>query len=166
MRVEGATVHLRCWGREGLPGVVLIHGGAANSAWWDHIAPFLTRTHRVVALDLTGHGDSGWRRWYHLDLWAREAITAAAAGGAVGRPLVVGHSMGGWVAATVGARHGDVVSGVVIIDSPLNEQPPEEEALRRRARRHKVYAPRQEAAAHTSARCPRRPSCCPTSGPT
>ena len=58
--VAGARVAYRAWGPAGAPGVVLVHGGAAHSGWWDHVAPLLTG-HRVVALDLTGHGDSDRR---------------------------------------------------------------------------------------------------------
>ncbi|GAA4678286.1 alpha/beta hydrolase [Pseudonocardia yuanmonensis] len=141
--VEGARVHYRAWGEEGRPGLVLVHGGAAHSGWWDHIAPFFSAGNRVVALDLTGHGDSEHRRAYDLDLWAREVMAVADAGGVDGPPTVIGHSMGGWVTATVGARFGAEVDGIVIIDSPLNEQPPEEERLRRKSRTAKVYDDRE-----------------------
>ncbi|GAA4866631.1 alpha/beta hydrolase [Saccharopolyspora cebuensis] len=139
VEVEGCPIHLRCWGDPERQGLVLVHGGAAHSGWWDHIAPFLARTHRVVALDLSGHGDSGRRPVYDMLTWAREVVAAAEAGGAVRAPLVVGHSMGGWVAATAGAHHGDRFDGVAIIDSPLNDQPPEERKLRRELREPKVY---------------------------
>ncbi|GAA1849064.1 alpha/beta hydrolase [Pseudonocardia ailaonensis] len=138
-------MHYRCWGPEGEPGVVFVHGGAAHSGWWDHIAPFFTPGRspgsggRVVALDLTGHGDSSRRERYDLDTWAREVLATAEAGGIAGPPLVVGHSMGGWVTATVGALYGERTSGLVIVDSPLNDQPPEEARLRRRERALRVY---------------------------
>jgi pimeloyl-ACP methyl ester carboxylesterase len=130
--VAGARVHLRCWGDPQLPGLVLVHGGAAHSGWWDHIAPFFSASHRVVAPDLTGHGDSARRDRYDLHLWADEVVAAAEAGGITGGPLVVGHSMGGWVAAHVGVHRADRVDGIAIIDSPLNDQPPEEARMRRR----------------------------------
>lgn len=141
--VEGARVHYRAWGEEGRPGLVLVHGGAAHSGWWDHVAPFFSAGARVLALDLTGHGDSDHRGAYDLDLWAREVMAVAAAGGIAGPPTVIGHSMGGWVTATVGARFGAEVDGIVIVDSPLNEQPPEEERLRRKTRTAKVYDDRE-----------------------
>ena len=141
--VDGARVHYRAWGRPGLPGLVLIHGGAAHSGWWDHIAPQLT-SHRVVAVDLTGHGDSDRREVYDLRQWAREIVTVAAAED-LGRPVVVGHSMGGWVAVTTGVEHGDLFSAVAYIDSPLNDQPPEEARLAERRRPTRVYATPEEA---------------------
>ncbi|EUA54163.1 alpha/beta hydrolase family protein [Mycobacterium intracellulare 1956] len=64
--------------------MVLIHGGGAHSGWWDHIAPFISRTHRVIALDLSGHGDSGSRANYDLRIWASEVMAAASAAGPPG----------------------------------------------------------------------------------
>jgi pimeloyl-ACP methyl ester carboxylesterase len=142
--VDGTTVHLRCWGDEDRPGLVLVHGGAAHSGWWDHVAPFFAGSHRVVAVDLSGHGDSGRRETYGMGSWADEVLAAAAAGGVTGPPLVVGHSMGGWVAATAGVTHGDQLDGIAIIDSPLMDPPPEEEAMRRRKRAMRVYPSRAE----------------------
>lgn len=143
VEVAGGPVHLRCWGRAGTPGVVLVHGGSAHSGWWDHIAPLLARTHRVVALDLSGHGDSVVRARYPLDGWTDEVMAAAEAGGIAGRPYVVGHSMGGGVTVAVGARHRNSVMGLIIIDSPFRE-PPEEAIIRQLRRKPKVYPTKDE----------------------
>ncbi|RBY82878.1 alpha/beta hydrolase [Geodermatophilus sp. TF02-6] len=137
VEVDGVRVHYRAWGGTDRPGLVLVHGGAAHSGWWDHVAPLLD-THRVVALDLSGHGDSGWRGSYDMRQWAREVLAVAAAEG-LRRPVVIGHSMGGWVALTAGVEHGDDVAGVAVIDSPLDRQPPEEQTLLERPRVHRVY---------------------------
>jgi pimeloyl-ACP methyl ester carboxylesterase len=141
--VAGARVAYRVWGPARAPGVVLVHGGAAHSGWWDHIAPLLTG-HRVAALDLTGHGRSDRRAEYDPLLWAQE-VAAVAAAADLDRPVVAGHSMGGWVAVTVGVEHADAVSSVVVIDSPLNDRPPDEERLRERRRPHRVYPTVEEA---------------------
>jgi pimeloyl-ACP methyl ester carboxylesterase len=143
--VAGARVAHRVWGPVGAPGVVLVHGGAAHSGWWDHVAPLLTG-HRVAALDLTGHGDSDRRDSYDPHLWAREVVAVAAAA-ELDRPVVVGHSMGGWVAVSVAAEHAADISSVVVVDSPLNDQPPDEQRLRERRRPHRVYPTAEEAVA-------------------
>lgn len=148
--VEGARIHYRVWGDPEHPGLILIHGGAAHSGWWDHVAPQL-RSHRVVAIDLSGHGDSGRREVYDMHTWAREVVAVAAAE-RLRRPVVVGHSMGGWVAVTTGVEHGDALEGgpaaVAYIDSPLNDQPPEESRLQERRRPRRVYPTSDEAVAH------------------
>ncbi|MGD0706351.1 MAG: alpha/beta fold hydrolase, partial [Trebonia sp.] len=70
--VEGTEIAYRAWGEPADRGIVLVHGGAAHSRWWDHIGPLLADGWRVVALDLSGHGDSGRRDSYTLDVWSRE----------------------------------------------------------------------------------------------
>jgi len=145
VEVEGARVHYRVWGDRALPGLVLVHGGAAHSGWWDHIAPQL-HSHRVVALDLTGHGDSGRRDAYDMKLWAREVVAVTEAE-ELDRPVVLGHSLGGWVALTVGVESPDAVAAVAVIDSPIDRQPPEDERLRDRKRPHRSYPTAEEAMA-------------------
>lgn len=117
VEVAGAPVEYRAWGPEGAPVVMLVHGGAAHGGWWDHIGPHLAADHRVVAIDLTGHGSSGSRAAYDFRTWADEVIEVAAAEGSE-RPVVVGHSMGGVVALTAAFRHADRLVGAAIIDLP------------------------------------------------
>jgi pimeloyl-ACP methyl ester carboxylesterase len=141
----GTRISYRVWGDPALPGLVLLHGGAAHSGWWDHIGPQLT-SHRVVAPDLTGHGDSDWRSSYDLITWAHEVLAVIEAEG-LDKPVVVGHSMGGWVSATIGGMYGDQITAIAILDSPLNDQPPEEERLQERRQPTKVYASVEDAVA-------------------
>ncbi|MEU1982032.1 alpha/beta hydrolase [Nocardia sp. NPDC019395] len=143
VEVAGGAIHLRCWGRAGTPGVVLVHGGSAHSGWWDHIAPLLATTYRVVALDLSGHGDSVVRSRYPIDGWADEVMAAAEAGRIAGRPYIVGHSMGGRVTAVVGARYRESVAGLIIIDSPFRE-PSGESVVGQLRRKPKTYPAKDE----------------------
>ncbi|MGY1710552.1 alpha/beta fold hydrolase [Geodermatophilus sp. SYSU D00758] len=145
VEVAGARVHYRAWGDGDAPGLVLVHGGAAHSGWWDHVAPLLG-SHRVVAVDLSGHGDSSWRPEYTMSLWAQEVLAVAAAEG-LDRPVVLGHSMGGWVTLTAAVEHGPTLAGAAVIDSPLAARPPEESRAGGIARTHRVYADPGEAVA-------------------
>ena len=79
--VDGASIAYRAWGDPDGRSIVLVHGGAAHSRWWDHIAPMLTDGWRVVAVDLSGHGDSDRRDRYSLDTWAREVLAVVAEAG-------------------------------------------------------------------------------------
>jgi pimeloyl-ACP methyl ester carboxylesterase len=85
--------------------------------------------HRVLSIDLSGHGDSDRRETYSLETWADEVLAVARAESAVldgsGPPIIFGHSMGGFVALTAGRDHGDELAGVVAIDSPVRELSPE-----------------------------------------
>ena len=59
--VDGCPIHYLSWGDPELPALLLIHGGAAHAHWWSHIAPAFLPDFRVVAIDLSGHGDSDRR---------------------------------------------------------------------------------------------------------
>lgn len=119
--VDGAEIAYRAWGDVGDPGLLLVHGGAAHAGWWDHLAPQLAADRRVVAFDLSGHGDSDWRAdLYTYALWARESgAVAADAGIADDRLVVVGHSMGGIVSMHASVLFPDLVNDIVIVDSEL-----------------------------------------------
>lgn len=147
--VDGCRIHLRVWGAADQPPVVLVHGGGAHSGWWDHIAPFFARTHRVIAPDLSGHGDSESRGCYDLRTWASEVMAAAATAGPAGRPTIVGHSMGGWVVSTAAMHYSQQINSMLVIDSPLWEPAPEEGRLRRR--KHTRYQTRDEILARFTA---------------
>jgi pimeloyl-ACP methyl ester carboxylesterase len=132
--VDGAEIAYRAWGKPGRPGMVLVHGGAANSRWWDHVAPQLAGDRRVVAIDLSGHGDSARRVDYKLDTWAREVFEVAEHAGIAGPATVIGHSLGGFVTLRTASLYGDRLAGAVVVDSPVRELTPEEDAaLKQRA---------------------------------
>ncbi len=130
--VEGAPVHYRMWDGPAEHGIVLVHGGAAHARWWDHIGPLLTEGRRVVAIDLSGHGDSGRRDAYSFDQWATEILAVAADAGISTPPVVIGHSMGGIVTLRAACMFGAKLEGAVVIDSPLRDLAPEEEAAQGR----------------------------------
>lgn len=147
VEVDGCEINYLQWGDIRKPGVVLVHGGAANAHWWAFIAPQLARNYHVVALDLSGHGDSQRREEYPRELWSDEIMAVANDAGIVGAPVLVGHSMGGFVCINTAVRFGDRLAGTIIVDSPVKRPDPEsEEGYRGKAFRNpKVYATREEA---------------------
>ncbi len=128
VEVHGARIHLLAWGTPGRRGLVFVHGGGAQAHWWTHVAARFADDFRVVAVDLSGHGDSGHRDHYDIEVWTDEVMAAAEAAGVDGPPVVVGHSMGGFVTIATAARHGDPVA--VVCDSPVTEPDPEVGAFR------------------------------------
>lgn len=123
--VDGSSVNVLDWGTAGKPGLVLVHGGAAHARWWSHLAPSLSSDYHVVALDLSGHGDSDRRDLYSHDLWSREILEVCRAVGFDHPPVVVGHSLGGLVAINTAAAYGDLLAGAVIVDAPVRRPDPE-----------------------------------------
>ena len=134
---EGTSIAYRAWGDPADRNIVLVHGGAAHSRWWDHIAPLLARGWRVVAMDLSGHGDSGRRDRYSLDIWAREVLAVVTGAGAAASTVVIGHSMGGLVTLRLAALAGSQIAGAVAVDSPIRDMAPED----REARQHRAFGP-------------------------
>jgi pimeloyl-ACP methyl ester carboxylesterase len=147
--VEGTSIAYRVWGDPADRNIVLVHGGAAHSHWWDHIAPLLANGWQVVALDLSGHGDSGRRDSYSLDTWAREVLAVLADAGTAASSVVIGHSMGGLVTLRLASLAGSQIAGAVAIDSPIRDLAPEDHAARQRRAFGplRVYPTRQEAMA-------------------
>src|SRR5690242_3508428 len=144
--LDGVPIAYRMWGGPAERGIVLVHGGGAHSRWWDHIAPLLAAERRVIAIDLSGHGDSGRREQYTFDAWAREVLAVTADAGLATPPVVIGHSMGGIVALRLAVMSGSQIEGAVVIDSPLRDPAPEERAAQRERvfRQLRLY-PTQEA---------------------
>lgn len=148
VRVEGAEVLYRVWGQPGPSPLILVHGGAANSRWWDHVAPLLADGRQVAALDLSGHGKSDHRDRYSRDLWVEEVLAVARALQAEsGTPaILVGHSMGGMVVLAAAMRTDSDLAGVVVIDSPIRFTlpRPDRERARRAARQPRYYETEDE----------------------
>lgn len=125
--VEGAKVAWRRWGEtakggKAKPGLVFIHGGAAHLGWWDAIAPFFAKDWSPCALSLSGMGDSDRRDAYPMDTYADEVTAVAEAAGLLEsgeKPVIVGHSFGGFVTLVASSAYGDRFAGAVICDSPI-----------------------------------------------
>jgi len=103
------------------PVLLLLHGSGRSLAdWQEGTAQLLARRHRVVAFDYYGNGLSdrahGWR--CGSPLWAQQGIDVLDALG-IERATVVGHSIGGVVAALMAADHPNRVEAVVTIGTGM-----------------------------------------------
>jgi pimeloyl-ACP methyl ester carboxylesterase len=146
VEVGGSSIHYVAWGEPGRRGLVFVHGGGAHAHWWTHLAATFAADFRVLALDLSGHGDSDHRSAYSLEQWTDEVMAVAADGEVEGPPVIVGHSMGGFVTIATAALHSEELAGVVVCDSPVTEPDPEIGAYNAdRFGRPRVYASLDEA---------------------
>jgi len=111
-------LHYLDWGKPQAPALLLLHGGSAHAHWWDWFAPTVADRFHVLALDLRGHGDSQWARppAYGVSDYAGDVVAFAEALGL--HPLrLIGHSLGGTVAATAAACMAERMAALVIVDS-------------------------------------------------
>jgi pimeloyl-ACP methyl ester carboxylesterase len=101
----------------GDPTLVFIHCWACDRSFWQGQLDSFAVDHRVVAMDLPGHGVSGRGRaeWSVLGLGADVAALVAALD--LPRVVLVGHSMGAPVALAAAARLPGRVAGVVCVDA-------------------------------------------------
>ena len=122
VNLSGGDLQVREDGPPNAPAIVLLHGFAGSIHWWNGVAPLLARSHRVIRVDLLGHGGSQKPRdGYAVDHRA-ELVRQVLARVGVEHALVVGHSMGGSVATALVERDPALVNGLVLIDSPPNEE--------------------------------------------
>lgn len=124
--VEGANIELLTWGEVGKPGLLFLHGNGAHADWWSFIAPFFAKDWRVAAISWSGMGGSDWREAYSADLFAEEIFSAVHAAGLEAggvKPILVGHSFGGFPTLYCAARHPERLRGAILADSSI--QPPE-----------------------------------------
>ncbi|MBW6436242.1 alpha/beta hydrolase [Actinoplanes hulinensis] len=132
------------------PPLLLLHGAGGNLAHMTTLARALRPHHRVVTLDLRGHGRSADGSWtWEAALGDMAAVCVQLE---LERPAVVGHSLGGMLAALWGQRHPES-PGIVSLDGNPPPTSPEhlpgldpEKAAAELARLHAVFDAMQAAA--------------------
>jgi pimeloyl-ACP methyl ester carboxylesterase len=116
METDIVTANVKVEG-EGPP-IVLIHGFGAALDWWDWVAPALSGNHKVIRLDLIGHGGTEAPGSGYTIPRQAALVKAVLEKLGVGRTVVVGHSMGGEVATAFTVANPQSVERLVLIDSP------------------------------------------------
>jgi len=113
--------------------LILIHGTGAHKKWWDPIAPQFIDDTNVIAVDLPGMGDSDFREKYSIKDFGScifSIIEKEKKDTQIENIYIVGHSLGGQVAAYLASEYKDLVTSLIMIDTfirPPDYDPSEHE---------------------------------------
>ena len=99
------------------PTLILVHGWSCDSRYWREQLPHFAANHRVVTIDLAGHGHSGSGREDYTMRSFGEDVKAVADAVGGDRLILVGHSMGGPVVAEAARLLPGRVLGLIAVDS-------------------------------------------------
>jgi pimeloyl-ACP methyl ester carboxylesterase len=125
LRIRGLRYHVRRWGDEGAPKLLLIHGWQDVSASFEFFVRPLLATHQVIAPDLRGFGFTEWAPggyWFADYIGDLDALMTHYSGG---DPLVLaGHSMGAQIASLYAGIRPERVSQLVCLDGSFSFDDP------------------------------------------
>jgi pimeloyl-ACP methyl ester carboxylesterase len=118
-QVPTCTLHYRDEGAGGPP-IVFLHGWCDDATIWDEVVPSFSTSHRCLVPEMRGHGQSGMPLDHALfpEALSNDVVAICAAAG-VERPVLVGHSYGGYLAAEVVRRFPGFARAVVVEDQAL-----------------------------------------------
>jgi pimeloyl-ACP methyl ester carboxylesterase len=112
---DGVPIRYEDAGR-GNPAIVFVHGWSCDRSYWTPQLEHFSKSHRVVSVDLGGHGESGLAR----EDWTMAAFGADVAAVLTGMDLrdavLVGHSMGGPVIVEAALLAPHRVAALVSVD--------------------------------------------------
>ena len=113
---DGVTIHYDDQGEGGLS-LVFVHGWNCDRSYWSGQRGYFAQSHRVVTVDLAGHGDSGQNRADWTMQAFGEDIAAVVNVLDLQKVVLIGHSMGGKVVVEAAGQLGGRVSAVVGVDT-------------------------------------------------
>lgn len=120
---DGVPIEYEVYGT-GEPTLVFVHGWSCDSRYWREQIPYFSGKHRVVVLDLAGHGHSGLSRTkYTMGAFGEDVKAVTEASGAQ-QAILIGHSMGGSVIAEAARFMPDRVVGLIGVDTLENVEYP------------------------------------------
>ncbi len=97
--------------------IVLLHGFLENSTMWASLIPILSKGHRIITIDLLGHGKTECMGYVHSMELMAETVNAVLKHLKIRRSILIGHSMGGYVALAYCELYPDTVKGICLMNS-------------------------------------------------
>jgi len=126
--INGITLAYNDTGR-GLP-IVFLHAFPLNRTMWAEQESALSSHHRVITIDLRGHGESDAPLWHYTIDQAAGDVRALLDHLSIRQALFVGLSMGGYILLAFYRKYADRVKGMVLADTRARADKPEEKAGR------------------------------------
>jgi len=97
--------------------VVLLHGFLENLTMWNPFITELATKNRIVTIDLLGHGQTGCLGYLHKMQQQAEMVIAVLKHLKLSKYILVGHSMGGYVALTLAEMNPESIKGLCLMNS-------------------------------------------------
>lgn len=113
--------------------VVLLHGFLENKTMWDKYVSALSKNHRIITIDLLGHGETECLGYVHTMEDQADMIFAVLISLRIRKIFLVGHSMGGYVALAFAELYPDNVKGLFLLNSTSRADSDERKINRDRA---------------------------------
>ena len=113
--------------------IVLLHGFLENASMWNEISSELSKRNRIVTIDLLGHGRSDCLGYLHSMELFSETVEAVLKQLRIRKCIVIGHSLGGYVALAFAERTPQKIKGLCLLNATSNEDDQERKQLRTRA---------------------------------
>lgn len=113
--------------------VVLLHGFLENKTMWKAFIPELSKKNRVITIDLLGHGETDCLGYVHLMEDQADMVHQVLHELKIRKAVLIGHSMGGYVALAFAELYPDNVKGLVLLNSTSRADSEERKINRDRA---------------------------------
>ena len=113
--------------------IVLLHGFLENKTMWDAFVPEFSKKNRVVTIDLLGHGQTECLGYVHSMEDQADMVHAVLHELKIRKAILVGHSMGGYIALAFAELYPDVMKGLVLLNSSSRADSAERKKNRDRA---------------------------------
>lgn len=113
--------------------IVLLHGFLENKTMWKAFVPELAKKHRVITIDLLGHGETECLGYVHVMEDQADMIYALMLFLKIRKVVLAGHSMGGYVALAFAELFPDNVKGLFLLNSTSRADSEERKINRDRA---------------------------------
>ena len=134
---KNIAIGYSCFGKG--PSIVLLHGFLENRFMWNDVIGELSSSYRIVCIDLLGHGESGQLGYVHSMEDQANMVKTLLDFLRLRKYIMLGHSMGGYVALNFAMKHPDNLKGLCLMNSTALP----DSALKKENRERAIKAVRQ-----------------------